>query len=289
VDNNPVLTASVLTPKIVQENSGAFTIGSNIIVTNTTGAPAGGWSGLTVDGPGAGKVTLSGVISGDGTLTKAGTFELELGGGTANTYSGATTVNGGILTLAKTAGDAIAGDVTLGTGGTLRLAANDQMHGTTGNSKKVTFSGGTLSTGQAAGFSDVVGALELTANSSIDLGTGVHTLQFTGLTGTLDGTRTLTIQDWAGSPGASGTAGRVLFSGLLANPNTAYSAFLSTVNFAGVGTGATFLDQGSGVFELAPVPEPAMVLAVAAATLGLGAVVRRRWRKFTPEATRLLA
>jgi autotransporter-associated beta strand protein len=279
-------TASVLTPKIVQENSGAFTIGSNIIVTNTTGAPGGGWTGLTVDGPGAGKVTLSGVISGDGTLTKAGTFELELGGGTANTYSGVTTVNGGILTLAKTAGDAIAGDVTLGTGGTLRLAANNQMHGTTGNSKKVTLSGGTLSTGASTGFSDVVGSLERLASSTIDLGTGSHILQFTGITGTPTGT--LTIQDWAGAPGTQGTSGRILFSGIGTTPNVDHATFLSTVNFQGFGTGATFLDQGGGVFELAPVPEPAVVLAVAVATLGLGAAVRRRWRKPTLEPNRLL-
>jgi hypothetical protein len=63
-----------------------------------------------------------------------------------------------------------------------------------------------------------------------------------------------------------------------------YASFLSAVQFQGYGTGATFLlspENGVGVFELAPVPEPVTVLAVAFGALALGAGVRRRLRGVT--------
>ena len=63
--------------------------------------------------------TLSGVIGGSGSLTKSGNGTLTLSN--ANTYSGATAANGGILRLTR--GDAIdaASAVTIGASGTLRL------------------------------------------------------------------------------------------------------------------------------------------------------------------------
>ncbi len=271
-------TASILTPKIVQQNSGAFAINSDIIITNTTSAPGGGWTGLTVDGPGSGNVSLGGIISGTGTLTKAGTFTLELNGSAANTYSGTTTVSAGVLLLNKTPGvNAIAGNVTINSGGTLRLAAANQIQGNGTGGAKVTLSGGTLSTGATTGFSDILGSFEMTSSSTIALGTGSHTLQFTGITGSPTGT--LTITGWSGNLFQPGNEGKVLFTDLSGDPNANpnFISFLATTHFSGFGVGATFLDAGGGVFELAPVPEPATVLAVASAALGFGALVRRRF------------
>jgi len=62
----------------------------------------------------AGSYTLSGAIGGGGGIAKSGAGTLTLAGSTANTYSGTTTVSGGVLTLNKTAGiDAIAGNLTI--------------------------------------------------------------------------------------------------------------------------------------------------------------------------------
>ena len=75
-------------------------------------------------------VVFSNTVS-NGGITKAGTGQLTLTGGSANTYSGTTTVNDGTLVLAKTAGvNAIAGGLTIGDGtnsDTVSLGASDQI------------------------------------------------------------------------------------------------------------------------------------------------------------------
>jgi autotransporter-associated beta strand protein len=118
-------SASVLVPKIVQQNSGDFLIGSTIQTNNVlTQALVGsvsfpGATGVTVDGTGSGTVTLSGTINGSGTLTKAGTFTLVVSG-SSNNYGGTTTVNAGTLLVANTAGSALgSGNVQVNTGATL--------------------------------------------------------------------------------------------------------------------------------------------------------------------------
>ena len=75
-------------------------------------------------------VVFSSIVS-NGGITKTGTGQLTLTGGSANTYSGTTTVNDGTLVLAKTAGvNAIAGGLTIGDGtnsDTVSLGASDQI------------------------------------------------------------------------------------------------------------------------------------------------------------------
>jgi autotransporter-associated beta strand protein len=253
-----------ITPLVRQDGAGAFNITHPIELTARN---------LELGGAGTGKVSLGGAITGGGGITKIGASTFELNGAAANTYTGTTTVSGGLLIANKTAGvDAIAGNVTLNTNGRLRLDAANQLQGDGTGGKKVTFSGGLLNTGATTGFSDTVGAFEMTASSAIDLGGNTHTLRFTGISGTPTGT--LTIFDWAG-----GTGGKIEFAGLAGDPNTQFSSFLAGVNFQGVAIGATFLDVGGGVYEIVPVPEPATVLAIAFGTLALGAGVRRRWNR----------
>jgi hypothetical protein len=67
---------------------------------------------------------------------------------------------------------------------------------------------------QSAGFGNTFASITLSANSTIRLGSGVHTLTFSTL-GTFTTGRTLTIEGWQGtyaSPGTTGTAGRIVFT-----------------------------------------------------------------------------
>lgn len=79
---------------------------STSALTASVGVGNGGHL-LTIDGTGATSVT--GLISGDGGLTKNGTGRLTFHTGNNNTYSGTTTINGGVL-MAGT------GVTSLGTG-----------------------------------------------------------------------------------------------------------------------------------------------------------------------------
>jgi autotransporter-associated beta strand protein len=81
---------------------------------------------------GAGDVTISGVISGTGGLTKTGAGTLTLSGASANTFTGAMTVNQGILVLSKPARTTAGPAITVGGAGsmaTVQLGANYQLYG----------------------------------------------------------------------------------------------------------------------------------------------------------------
>jgi autotransporter-associated beta strand protein len=125
---------------------------------------------------------VSGVITG-GNFTKSGsgTFILK----SVNTYIGTTTVSGG----------------------TLRLGAANSVPSTSG----LVLAGGEF---QSAGYGNTFASITLSANSTLRLGSGVHTLTFSTL-GTFTTGTILRIEDWQGtyaSPGTTGTAGRIVFT-----------------------------------------------------------------------------
>ena len=67
------------------------------------------------------------------------------------------------------------------------------------------FNGGIFSTGSTTGFSETVGTLKLTNNSTIALGTGAHTLTFANSSAIVwDLTKTLTITGYLGPPSSVG-------------------------------------------------------------------------------------
>lgn len=119
-------------------------------------------------------------------LTKIGTGTVTLSGN--NTYAGTTTV----------------------TAGTLQLGAADRIN----DNSNMVLNGGTFSTGAGAGFNETVGTLSVTANSTIALGTGAHTLTFANSSATTFTSGTiLTITGWTGTNNgnSSGTAGKIFF------------------------------------------------------------------------------
>jgi fibronectin-binding autotransporter adhesin len=94
-------------------------------------AGAGAASSATVQVDAGTSLTFSGLVSGATVgvnLTKTGTGSLFYTGGTANTFSQTTSVNAGTLQLSKTAGtNAIAGPLTINSGGTAQLTNANQL------------------------------------------------------------------------------------------------------------------------------------------------------------------
>ena len=159
--------------------AGAITLASASTIESAAGtltlSSTIGNGGFLLTEGGAGNVTASGVISGNGGLTKTDSGTLTLSGGSANTYTGVTTVNNGELDLNKTAGvNAFAGTLTVGdsTGAAdsavTKLLASNQIPNIT-----VTVNGdGLLNLND---FSDAISALTMTGGD-VTTGTGTLTL-----------------------------------------------------------------------------------------------------------------
>ena len=166
--------------------TGQLTLGGNITVNDAAGAGTDGAvigtpvalganRTITVadDGSTATDLTISKVINGSFGITKADNGHLDLSA--ANTYSGSTTINAG----------------------TIRLAAAAQR---IANTSKMVLNGGTFSTGASTGFSETVSTLKLTENSTINFGTGVHTLTFANSSAeSWTSGKELTITGWTGT------------------------------------------------------------------------------------------
>lgn len=132
---------------------------------------------------GTGTFTLSGIVSGGNRLEKVGSGTLVLSG--ANTYSNGTKITSGTLAL--------------GAAGVLANGGNVDM------------AGGTFSSGLSTGFNETMNTLSISNTSTLALGTGVHSLNFSGK-GSFTSNKVMTITGWAGSitaSGSSGTAGKV--------------------------------------------------------------------------------
>ena len=242
-----------------------FTTTRNINVANAA-------STIQVD---AGQIfSLGGTLSGAGALNKSGAGTLTLTG--ANTFTGAATVNAGTLTLAAASGNALANTsgITVNSGGTLLLGANDQI----GNATPVTLGGGTIAKGnysEGAANTVGIGALTLTADSHLDFGTGTTgVLSFSSFSPGLN-LDILIIDNWTGTAGliGSGSTDRLIF-------NSDQSANLAEFSFTGY-TGATELAiSGSpGFYEIVPitpVPEPGTYAAAALAAIACGYKFIRR-------------
>lgn len=221
----------------------------------------------TADGTAAVDLDISAAISGTAAKwTKAGSGVLQYSGTAANTFTGQTIIDAGTLRLNKSAGvDAISGSsIRVNSGGTLQLANANQIKNTT----TLTLAGGTFSTGATVGFSEQLGALTLSGNSSIDLGTGIHLLQFAN-SSSIAWTGTLTIYNWTGTT-TGGSQGRIFFGN---NASGLTSSQLAKITFDGFGPGAILLSSG----ELVPIaiPEPETI----AAALGIAALFGWRERR----------
>ena len=215
---------------------GDFTLGSSVSPASVTATllfdnntSLGTSTTRTVTLGGTGLISWNGIISGTNSnlvvaATAAGTLSL----GNANTYGGYTRLNGGTLTL--------------GANNAIPVAA-------TGGG--VIFGGGTLNTGTARSEGVVsstnMGTLTLLENSSLVFGsTNTHNLYFAASNAvSWTVSKTLTITNWAGTNGVTGTGGKI-FVGASASGLTSAQLAQITIN----GLSVTQLSSG----EIVPVP-----------------------------------
>lgn len=203
----------------------------------------------TVDNNGN-SVTLTGVISGGGALTKNGNGTLTLS--SSNSYAGNTTINAGTVVLANGAGipgGTNRGNVTLGDGVTLNLNGNsvvlNGLNSTTNTAVVDSLTGGavTLTLGESGAFGTFLGDIKNTSGSLtlVKNGAGTQTLAgnntYTG--GTTINAGTLQI----GNGGTTGNLG----SGTLLNDGNLQFNLAGTNVFTGgiTGTGTVTLANTS--------------------------------------------
>lgn len=149
-------------------------------------------------------VTVSGAMQGVGNVLKTNTGLLVLTSA-SNSYSGSTTITAGVLRL--------------------NPVSNTTM------STQFRLNGGTLSTtGITSGRSvTTTGTLRLDASSTLELSTEKHSLTCANSSSAVwNGSAVLTIQNWSGVAGSTGTGGQIFLT-----PTGLTSSQLSQVNFTG--------------------------------------------------------
>ena len=129
----------------------------------TISAPVSLAANVTLAGSGGGPVSISGVISGGGSLTKNSSGLLTISG--PNSYSGGTTVNSGSLSLGGTGNSLLGtGPVAVNSPATLNLNGNNNL------TNAFTLNGAVVVNGNSFS-ANLNGTVNMPATPTIDLGT----------------------------------------------------------------------------------------------------------------------
>lgn len=229
---------------------------------------------LTVAG--SNNTSIANAISGSSSgILKTGNGTLTLTG--ANSFTGTTVIaaSGGTLTAGAVNALQNTSAITVNSSGTLLLAGAGAIN-RVNNAAGFTLAGGKLSTAGLSTSSETLGSLTLSANSTIDFGSGFgDQLTFTGV-GTHTAGSALSILNWSGIGSTLGisTSDRLIFNGTVTDFTNVYSQ--ADVSFGGFGTGYRAISFNSNTqFEIVAIPEPATIFG-ALALLGLVGYRERR-------------
>ena len=140
-----------------QLNFGGGTIGAEASWSSSQNMTLTGNNGPVTFSPAGNTITLSGVLSGLGSLTVAGSGTLELSG--ANNYTGNTTVNGAMLKLDSTSNHS--GAFQLSNGATLNLNYSGTLSVASASTNGVALAVGTYSSGNLSAFITGTGSLQV--------------------------------------------------------------------------------------------------------------------------------
>ena len=193
-----------------------------------TGTPVSSAIGITLGGTAGGSIST--VIAGARTLTKIGSGVWTLTG--ANTYSLSTTITAGELRLNPAANATPATPFIL----------NGGILGTTSITATRTITSSST--------------LQLSAVSSINLGSNAHSLKFANSSAVAWAGTLLTINGWTGAAGATGSTGKIFFG---AATGTLTAGQLSKIAFTGYPGTPLLLATG----ELVPSIPPPTSLSIA--------------------------
>jgi autotransporter-associated beta strand protein len=265
----PTATRSAVTMDDSGTGSSTLALGANQSISSLVGASTSnvtlGSRTLTV-GAASGNTTFAGRISGTGNLVKDGASTQVLSN--ANTFTGSTTINSGTLQAAAANALGSTSNVIVNNGGSFLVTADDAI----GSSTNVTLGSGNTTAGLifSGNYNGTVGALTLSADSIIDLGTDSVRVIFASIAGL--GNYNLAIWNWTGNAQYPGPAGggtdQLIF--------TDASGFTNNLNKVSFYSGAgTSLISSSGFLtgspsEIVAVPEPSAIIAAILLLFGLG-------------------
>jgi autotransporter-associated beta strand protein len=212
--------------------------------------------------------TVSAVLAGTNGVNKTASGTVTLS--RANNYSGTTTVSSGTLTAATAGATGNTSNVVINNGGSFLVTADDAI----GTNTDIELNGGTLAFG-AAGYDGYVGALTLSANSTIDLGTSSNgvLIRFNSINWN-NPNALLSIYNWTGNTYYQGGYDNNLDKVIFTDSANLSSVELQRINFySGMDqssfVGNAFLIQG-GAYpnQIIAVPEPETYLTGVILLLG---------------------
>lgn len=228
--------------------SATQTVNSNLILDNSVQIQNNSSAGLNLGGTvnlgantatlnGSGNVTLSGVISGTGSIIQSGTGNTTLSG--ANSYSGGTTLSAGTLTVNNATG--------LGTGG-------------------LTVNGGTLASSNGSSIGNLI---TLQGNAGFS-GTVGNNLTTTGTVTQTGGNYTLTLAN-ATVAGPVNLSNNTTARTLTVQVDGGTSSISGVIANGGGSTGDNLTKTGAGTLNLSGLNTYTGATTVSAGTLQLGA------------------